>query len=126
MNQIIEFINKHHRHHKPVVGHRFSVGAEDNGILVGVAIIGRPVARKTDQKNIDDTTPLHLALYSGQKDLFNQWKKEFKPKFSMLFSCGDTRFWFFGCFNGPRKSCRQKPDDKTAVKTGKKRRELLV
>lgn len=44
------FIEKLHRHHKPVVGHRFSLGAERNGILVGVAIVGRPVARACDHR----------------------------------------------------------------------------
>ena len=35
-----------HRHHKPCTGHRFSIGCVDaNGVLHGVAIIGRPVAR---------------------------------------------------------------------------------
>ncbi len=38
----------HHRHHKPVVGHRFSIGAVLGGELVGVAIVGRPVARMRD------------------------------------------------------------------------------
>ena len=35
-----------HRHHVPVVGHRFSLGCVDeNGVLRGAAIVGRPVAR---------------------------------------------------------------------------------
>lgn len=35
-----------HRHHKPVVGHRFSLGVVDAaGQVRGAAIIGRPVAR---------------------------------------------------------------------------------
>lgn len=35
-----------HRHHKPVVGHRFSLGCVDHdGIVRGVCIVGRPVAR---------------------------------------------------------------------------------
>jgi hypothetical protein len=34
-----------HRHHQPSQGHRFSIGAFDNGRLCGAAIIGRPVAR---------------------------------------------------------------------------------
>lgn len=47
------FVAQHHRHHKPVVGHRFSLGAEDRlGSLVGVAIVGRPVARAVDQFNV--------------------------------------------------------------------------
>jgi hypothetical protein len=41
-----EFIATMHRHHKPVVGHRFSLGCVDeNGLLHGVCIVGRPVAR---------------------------------------------------------------------------------
>lgn len=39
------FVALHHRHHKPTVGHRFSVGAALAGKIVGVAIVGRPVAR---------------------------------------------------------------------------------
>ena len=35
-----------HRHHKPCVGHRFSLGVVDgDGIARGAAIVGRPVAR---------------------------------------------------------------------------------
>lgn len=42
-----EFVAKFHRHHKPVQGHRFSVGASNDGgtTRCGVAIIGRPVSR---------------------------------------------------------------------------------
>lgn len=40
------FVGALHRHHKPVVGHRFSIGiVDDEGLLRGVCIIGRPVAR---------------------------------------------------------------------------------
>jgi hypothetical protein len=53
-----EFVAKLHRHHKPVVGHRFSIGAAVNGRLVGCVIVGRPVARQTDQKNIAEVTRL--------------------------------------------------------------------
>ena len=43
------FIEEHHRHHRPVVGHKFSIGATDeSGTLRGVAIVGRPVARGRD------------------------------------------------------------------------------
>jgi hypothetical protein len=35
-----------HRHHHPSQGHRFSLGvARPDGVLVGAAIVGRPVAR---------------------------------------------------------------------------------
>ena len=41
-----EFISALHRHHHPVIGHRFSIGCvDDSGMLHGVCIIGRPVAR---------------------------------------------------------------------------------
>ena len=39
------FVSEHHRHHKPVTGHKFSVGCVRDGRLVGVAIVGRPVSR---------------------------------------------------------------------------------
>lgn len=47
-----------HRHHQPVVGHRFSIGAEHAGQLVGAIIVGRPVARKTDQTFVFEVTRL--------------------------------------------------------------------
>jgi len=43
-----EFVARHHRHHQPVVGHKFSIGAAFGDVLVGVAIIGRPVSRHRD------------------------------------------------------------------------------
>lgn len=42
------FVEGYHRHHKPPVGHRFSIGVEQEGALVGVIIVGRPVARHYD------------------------------------------------------------------------------
>lgn len=42
------FVREHHRHHKPVVGHVFSIGAALDGRIVGIAIIGRPVSRHRD------------------------------------------------------------------------------
>ena len=42
------FVTLHHRHHKPVIGHKFSIGAVLGDNLVGVAIVGRPVARMRD------------------------------------------------------------------------------
>ena len=42
------FVAPWHRHHKPVVGHKFSIGCEADGRLAGVAIVGRPVSRYLD------------------------------------------------------------------------------
>lgn len=43
------FVRRHHRHSAPVTGCRFAVGVEcGEGVLRGVAICGRPVARGLD------------------------------------------------------------------------------
>lgn len=42
------FVERYHRHHKPVVGHKFSIAASDGEKIVGVAIVGRPVSRYLD------------------------------------------------------------------------------
>jgi hypothetical protein len=43
------FVAMHHRHHRPPVGHKFSIGVADgDDRLVGVATVGRPVARSYD------------------------------------------------------------------------------
>ena len=42
------FIANHHRHNKPPIGHKFSIGLESEGELIGVACAGRPVARFFD------------------------------------------------------------------------------
>lgn len=47
--QANEYVAAWHRHNRPVVGHKFSVGAADSeGVLRAVAIAGRPVARHLD------------------------------------------------------------------------------
>ena len=42
------FVAEKHRHHKPVVGHKFSIGCMMGNSLVGVVIVGRPVSRHLD------------------------------------------------------------------------------
>lgn len=42
------FVQQYHRHHKPSVGHKFSIGVKDCGKMVGVVICGRPVSRYYD------------------------------------------------------------------------------
>ena len=42
-------ISKYHRHNKKVVGAKFCIGViDENDKLWGVAIVGRPIARKLD------------------------------------------------------------------------------
>jgi hypothetical protein len=43
-----EFVHQYHRHNLPTVGGKFALGASVDGKLVGVAVAGRPVARKLD------------------------------------------------------------------------------
>lgn len=42
------FVVQHHRHNGRVVGHLFSLGAAIEDRIVGVVIVGRPVARALD------------------------------------------------------------------------------
>lgn len=60
LKQANEMIAALHRHHKPVVGHRFSIGVEDvkRGQVVGVAVVGRPVGRMIDQYRVAEVTRL--------------------------------------------------------------------
>lgn len=39
------FVTKHHRHHKKPRGHKFSLAVVQDEQVVGVCIVGRPVAR---------------------------------------------------------------------------------
>lgn len=44
-----DFVKNLHRHHKPPVGHKFSISCVDeNGAIRGVVMVGRPVARALD------------------------------------------------------------------------------
>lgn len=52
------FVRDHHRHHPPVVGHLFSIGAFLRGGLVGVVIVGRPVSRMRDDGVTAEVTRL--------------------------------------------------------------------
>ena len=54
-----DFINKNHRHHKAPQGHKFSIGlCDDEGELIAVAIVGRPVARMLDNGLTAEVTRL--------------------------------------------------------------------
>ena len=39
LSEASDFVARHHRHHKPVVGHRFSLGAVRDDKLVGIAAV---------------------------------------------------------------------------------------
>ena len=48
LSEANEFVRNHHRHHKPVIGHKFSIAVSDGKSIRGVAIVGRPVSRHLD------------------------------------------------------------------------------
>lgn len=49
LQQANSFVELLHRHHGKSTGHRFSIACYDSDKLVGVAIVGRPVARMIEQ-----------------------------------------------------------------------------
>ena len=63
------FISRHHRHNKPPVGHKFSIGLiNDAGELIGVATAGRPVARHLEIAHVPQenaTLTAHFMVLSG-------------------------------------------------------------
>lgn len=52
------FIEELHRHHKAVQGHKFSIGCEHGGNIVGVCVVGRPVSRYMDDGKTLEVTRL--------------------------------------------------------------------
>lgn len=59
LKQANDLVAQLHRHHKPAVGHRFSLGVrDDQGTPHGACIVGRPVARMTDQYAVAEVTRL--------------------------------------------------------------------
>ena len=53
-----EFVGKHHRHSRPTVGGRFAVRLIGSRGIIGVAIVGRPVARLLDARHTAEITRL--------------------------------------------------------------------
>lgn len=59
LKQANTLIAELHRHHKPIVGHRYSIGCKDEqGNIIGIAVVGRPVAREVEQYEIAEITRL--------------------------------------------------------------------
>lgn len=68
------FVADHHCHHRAPVGMKYCVGvATGDGVLRGVAIVGRPVARSYDDGNrlevlrtaTDETRNANSCLYGA-------------------------------------------------------------
>lgn len=48
LNDANNYVENFHRHHRKAQGHKFSICCMDDDRLCGVAIVGRPVARRLD------------------------------------------------------------------------------
>lgn len=64
-DEACNFVRRFHRHHKPPVGHKFSVACNDGVKVVGVAMVGRPVARMTDD---GETLEVNRVATDGTKN----------------------------------------------------------
>lgn len=62
-----EWVLRHHRHHDPIQGHKFSIAAVRDGAVVGVAINGRPTARAIDHQRVMEIT--RLCVPEGQRNV---------------------------------------------------------
>jgi hypothetical protein len=64
-----DFVAAHHRHHKPARGHRFSIKLCQENETIGVAIIGRPVARFD---NLETTVEITRLATNGAPNACSQ------------------------------------------------------
>ncbi len=51
-----KLVRRWHRHHLPVRGHKFTIGAVLHGRIVGTIIVGRPVAQSYDDGSTLEVT----------------------------------------------------------------------
>lgn len=58
LRDLNELVRRLHRHHKPVQGHRFSLGCMRGPDLVGGCSVGRPVARLVNHRECVEVTRL--------------------------------------------------------------------
>lgn len=57
-DEAFAFIEQNHRHHKKPVGSLFQIAVSDGEKIVGVAVVGRPVARHSDDGFTAEVTRL--------------------------------------------------------------------
>jgi hypothetical protein len=77
LRDVNAFVLKYHRHHKPVVGAKFSIGVFSSDELKGVAICGRPVGRKLDDGFTLEVNRLCLmpGIKNGCSKLYSACRK---------------------------------------------------
>jgi hypothetical protein len=66
------FVDQHHRHSAPVIGHKFSIAVAREDVVVGVCIVGRPLARGLQDgwtreilRTATDGTPNACSMLEG-------------------------------------------------------------
>ena len=59
-------MDRYHRHHRSPQGGKFAVGVAAGGEVVGVAIVGRPVARNLDNGYVAEVT--RVCVLEGYKN----------------------------------------------------------
>ena len=93
LKQANGFVEKYHRHHSPVVGHKFSIGALDNkDNMVGVAIVGRPVSRYLDdEKTLEVTRLCTDGTYNACSFLYSRCAKIAKDMGPLLWKWIDSK-----------------------------------
>jgi hypothetical protein len=141
------FVARHHRHHRPAVGHKFSLGCADQAETIrGVAIVGRPVARGNDngwtlevaRVATDGCPNACSALYGaarratfalGYRRLIT-YILDSEPGTSLRaagWRCiGEVRGWGWDCASRPRvdlhptqgKLCFEAPSHQRSISTG--------
>lgn len=68
--EAVDFVNEHHRHNVAPQGHKFSIGLNDGEVVVGVVIVGRPVARHNDDTYTLEVT--RLCVLEGHRNACSQ------------------------------------------------------
>jgi len=58
LREAYQFITKHHRHHRAPQGAKFAIGVSNGLEVVGVVVVGRPVARILDDTWTAEVTRL--------------------------------------------------------------------
>lgn len=66
LNAAQGFVNQHHRHNGAPQGHKFSIGLWADKKLIGVVIVGRPIARHNDDGTTAELT--RCCVLEGQPD----------------------------------------------------------
>jgi len=76
IKQANEYVKEHHRHNKPVLSAKISIGAEKDGQLVGVALAGRPISRHLDNgKTLEVYRVCTDGTFNATSFLYSRVKK---------------------------------------------------